>query len=365
VQERRRDFQHPGAVSLQTRDVSLARFYCDVVWDTVCARMGYSGSGWRSRFGTPKGTDLDSVIQSKALVVGASGQVGTQMLRALGERALATSRMPRAGWLQMDLAGLTDVAQAASLLDAAPVDTVFCVGGMTHVDGCEAEPELAWQTNARGPGVLAEYARGRGLPFVFFSTEYVFDGAATSPGPYAEYAQTNPLSVYGKSKLEGEQRVLAAYAEALVLRTTVVYGPDPREMNYLYALMRNLSAGTRMRVPEDQISTPTYNRDLIEAALGLVRAKASGVFHAAGPERMGRLTFAQSVARRLGLDEQLLEGVPTSTLGQAAARPLDAGLATEKLKRLHPTLRMRTLAESLEDSAGELNGFLRGRIAAN
>jgi dTDP-4-dehydrorhamnose reductase len=138
----------------------------------------------------------------------------------------------------------------------------------------------------------------------------------------------------------------------------VVYGPDPRQMNYLYALMRNLSTGAKMRVPEDQVSTPTYNRDLIAVALGLVREGAAGVFHVAGPERMGRLEFARQIAQQLGLDSSLLEGVSTAALGQAAGRPLDAGLATEKLRRLHPDLRMRTLAEGLVDCAAELGGFV-------
>jgi dTDP-4-dehydrorhamnose reductase len=300
------------------------------------------------------------MTRGKTVVVGASGQVGTQMLDALGPGALATSRLEREGWLRMDLAGLSEISQAAALLDAEAPDAIYCVGGMTHVDGCEAEPEMAWKTNARGPGVLAAYARERRLPFVYFSTEYVFDGAEEDAGPYAEEAGTNPLSVYGRSKLEGEQLVLEAHAEALVLRTTVVYGPDPRQMNYLYALMRNLMAGTRMRVPEDQISTPTYNRDLIAAAFGLVKAGESGVWHVAGPERMGRLAFAQEIALRLGLDAELLEGVATSALGQVAVRPLDAGLATEKLLRLHPELRLRGLAESLEDCAGELATILHG-----
>jgi dTDP-4-dehydrorhamnose reductase len=298
------------------------------------------------------------MTQAKTLIVGASGQVGTQMLGALGEQAVATSRQVRPGWLQLDLAEWTEPAQAAAILDAVELDGVYCVGGMTHVDGCEAEPDLAWRTNARGPGLLAAYARGRGLPFVFFSTEYVFDGAASDPGPYAEDARTHPLSVYGKSKLEGEQRVLDADPAALVLRTTVVYGPDPRRMNYLYSLMRNLSSGVTMRVPEDQISTPTYNRDLIAAAMGLVHAGASGIFHVAGPELLGRLEFAEQIARRLGLDSSLLEGVSTAALGQPAARPLNAGLSTDKLRRLHPQLPMRSLAESLNDCAEELRTFL-------
>ena len=291
------------------------------------------------------------------LIVGGSGQVGTQMLQALGERAIATSRVERAGWLRLDLAqvGMREVEEA---LGEEEFGAIYCVGGMTHVDGCESEPELAWKTNAVGPGVLAAYARGLGVPFVFFSTEYVFDGAEDDPGPYVEEARTHPLSVYGKTKLEGERRVMDAYPEALVLRTTVVYGPDPREMNYLYALMRNLSQGKGMKVPEDQVSTPTYNRDLVGAALGLVEAGASGVLHVAGPERMGRLAFAQKIAQRLGLDAGLLEGVATATLGQVAARPLDAGLATAKLLEMYPELRTRGLGESLEDCEAELRGFM-------
>jgi dTDP-4-dehydrorhamnose reductase len=144
-----------------------------------------------------------------------------------------------------------------------------------------------------------------------------------------------------------------------VLRTTVVYGPDDRQMNYTYSLMRNLANGTAMRVPQDQISTPTYNRDLAQTTLGLVEAGASGVFHVAGPELLGRLEFAQRVAEMLGLDASLLQGVDTAELGQVARRPLWAGLATEKLLRLYPQLRMRTLAESLKDCEAEFRTFLQ------
>jgi dTDP-4-dehydrorhamnose reductase len=292
----------------------------------------------------------------RSLVVGASGQVGRQFLQVMGERAVATSREPRDGWLRLDLAELSEVERAAAVLDAQEFEAIYCVGGMTHVDGCEADPELAWRTNGVGPGVLAEYAQRRGVPYVFFSTEYVFDGAADDPGPYAEESRTNPLSVYGKSKLEGERRVMSAHAGALVLRTTVVYGPDAARKNYVCALVRNLRGGVKMRVPEDQVSTPTYNRDLIAAAIGLVGAGAQGVFHVSGPEVLGRLEFARAVAAELGLDARLLEGVSTAGLGQAAARPLAAGLATEKLRRMYPSLKMRGLGASIADCRAELLG---------
>jgi len=151
---------------------------------------------------------------------------------------------------------------------------------------------------------------------------------------------------------------LQAYPQALVLRTTWVYGADARRMNFLYSMMRNLNARQPMKVPQDQVSTPTYNRDLVRVALGLVEARAAGVFHVAGPELLGRLKFAQKVARGLGLDASLLEGVTTAELKQPAARPLNSGLSTSRLATQHPQLRLRTLAEAMEDCGPELRGFL-------
>ncbi len=301
------------------------------------------------------------------LVVGATGQVGLQMLKALGMRGrgvLPTARAAKAGWVQLDLGELGSEAQAAAMLDEHVLDAVLCVGGMTHVDGCESEPDLAYRVNARGPAVLAAYAQRRGLPFVFFSTDYVFDGLRENHGPYGEDAPPNPLSVYGRTKLMGEREVLAAHPDSLVVRTTVVYGPDDRQKNYLYSLMRNLATGTTMRVPQDQISTPTYNRDLAQTTLDLVDAGASGVFHVAGPELMDRLEFAQRIAATLGLDGSLLQGMSTAELGQPAPRPLWSGLLTEKLTSTYPQLRMRTLAESLKDCEAELRAFLRGQMSA-
>ncbi len=305
----------------------------------------------------------DGTVQARTLIAGATGQVGTQMLRYLtdvrgAETALATTRHTREGWLHLDFAELATIDQAAALFDGYELDSIYCVAGMTAVDACEDEPDLAFRTNARGPGVLAAYAQRRKLPFVYFSTEYVFDGAPEHPGPYAEDAALRPLSVYGKSKLAGEEAVCKACTGALILRTTVVYGPDARQKNYLYSLMRNLATGTRMRVPEDQVSTPTYNLDLIAAAVGLVQCGASGVFHVCGPEVLGRLEFARAIAAQLGLNGSLLEGVSTAELGQRAPRPLAAGLATGKLTALYPQLRMRPVAEAIMECAAELQEFL-------
>jgi dTDP-4-dehydrorhamnose reductase len=299
-----------------------------------------------------------------SLVVGATGQIGQQMMRLLGDGALPTTRSVKTpgGWLHLDLAELTTPADVDRLLRSRELSTIYCLGGFTNVDGCEDDQDLAHATNCRGPAMLASAARVRGIPFVYFSTEYVFDG---NDGPYEENSPANPISVYGKSKWQGELAVLQACSDALILRTTVVYGPDSGEKNFVYSLMRNLSAGKTMRVPEDQVSTPTYNRDLAAATLALVERNATGIFHVCGPERMGRLEFARSVADHLGLDRRLLDGRPTSALGQRAPRPLSAGLSIDKLRRTYPDLRMRGLSEALADCKQELQEFLLGERRAN
>ena len=296
-------------------------------------------------------------IPAKSLLIGASGQLGAQMLTLLGAgRCLATSRRAvHYGELALDLATIATIADAEAVVGMHTIDVIYCIAGMATVDACEDAPDRAHRTNCRGPEMLAGLAGKRGIPFVYLSTEYVFDGAA---GPYREDDTAHPLSVYGQSKRQGELAVLAACSEALVLRSTVVYGQDCGEKNYIYSLMRSLAAGRRMCVPEDQISTPTYNRNLAAATIALAERGASGIYHVCGPERMGRLEFARAVARFLSLDASLLIGVPTSALGQKAQRPLSAGLASDKLRRLHPDIAMRPLVQGLADCRAGLETFL-------
>jgi dTDP-4-dehydrorhamnose reductase len=291
----------------------------------------------------------ETVAGPRALIVGANGQVGKQIMGTLSRNAcIPTARFPRLPeCLSLDLAAI-DKEGATKLLAPFDLNAIYCVGGMTNVELCEVECDLAMRTNCTGPKTLAEIAEERHIPFVYFSTEYIFDGA---DGPYDEDAQARPISGYGRSKWLGEREVAAACSKALILRTTVVYGPDEAEKNFLYSLTRALVGGTSFKVPADQISTPTYNRDLAKAAVHLVESGATGVFHVCGPERLSRLQFATEAARLLGLDADLVIGVPTGSLNQQAARPLKAGLSTEKLRRLHPGIHMHGLSTSLSDWA--------------
>jgi dTDP-4-dehydrorhamnose reductase len=276
-------------------------------------------------------------------VVGASGQVGRQLVLALG-----SENVIEAGRDVIDLSRLSrDCAAVQQILRERNIRSVYCVGGATDVERCESDWQWAMETNYQGPAVLASLCAQ--IPFVYFSTEYVFDGKA---GPYTESAPVNPICVYGESKALGEAAILKAHPAPAIVRTTVVYGEDPGGKNFLYSLRRNLSAGKRMRVPVDQISTPTYNRDLARASIDLVDAGRSGIFHVCGPERLSRYDFAGRFAEMSGLDQGLIDGVATAELGQKARRPLNAGLLTRRFA-------MRDIESGIRDWLGFCGATLR------
>jgi dTDP-4-dehydrorhamnose reductase len=280
----------------------------------------------------------------RILVVGAAGQVGTQVLRNLPEgSALPTSRHAKQGWVKLDLATVTQ-AEAQEVLQRFEVETIYCVGGMTNVDECESTAELARRVNCEGPAILAAAAAERGARFVYFSTDYVFDGRS---GPYAEEDPGNPICAYGRSKWLGELAVLDAHPSPLVIRTTVVYGPDSNRRNFLYALRSRLTEGKEFRVPDDQISTPTYNADLAFAAVSLADRAVTGTFHVAGPDVVTRLEFGRRAAAVMGLDPAYLTGVSTAELAQVAPRPLRAGLLTRKLITTMPEICMRGIEQGI------------------
>jgi dTDP-4-dehydrorhamnose reductase len=223
---------------------------------------------------------------------------------------------------------LSDLDAVAEAVKGRKPDAVFLPSGWTWVDGCEDDPERARRVNALAPEAAAKACQALGSRLVFYSTDYVF---GENGGPYDEASPTEPLGVYGRSKLEGEQRVLAACPAALVLRTTVVYGPEPQGKNFIYQLIRNLKAGKTMTLPSDQLSTVTFNRDLARASVELAQAGESGVWNACGPQLIDRFAFGSLAAKVFGLDAGLLRPSSTADMKQKARRPLAAGLRTDKL----------------------------------
>ncbi|MCA8920879.1 MAG: SDR family oxidoreductase [Planctomycetes bacterium] len=266
----------------------------------------------------------------RALVIGASGQIGGHLraqLLARGDAVVGTyATVEQPGLVPLDL----DQADAVAglIADAAP-DVVFLPAGWTWVDGNEDDRARSFRQNCEQPLFVCQQAAQVGAVFVTYSTDYVFDGAA---GPYAEDDAPAPLNVYGEAKLAAEQALLASGAECLILRTTTVYGPETQGKNFVYQLVRRLRAGQPFQIPSDQVATPSYGPDVAAATLALLDQGARGVWHVAGPDVLDRAAFARVACEVFDLDFDAIDVKTTAELAQKAARPLLAGLKTDKLR---------------------------------
>jgi dTDP-4-dehydrorhamnose reductase len=159
----------------------------------------------------------------------------------------------------------------------------------------------------------------------------VFDGAA---GPYDEEAPTLPLSVYGRTKLEAEKAVREILPEALILRTTVVFGWDPQSKNFAMQIGERVENGQDITVPGDQFGSPTWAEFLADASVRLLERGVGGVVNVAGRDTVARADFARALVRVFGGAPEKVIAVSTAALKQKAPRPLRCGLRTEKLQAL-------------------------------
>jgi dTDP-4-dehydrorhamnose reductase len=294
----------------------------------------------------------------RALVIGASGQVGAALLRVLRARGHeATGTWAHAAFPGLVPLDFTDPAATERLVADTRPDWVICPAALSHVDYCEEHPEEAFAANVHGPLAAAKVAAGAGAGFVYYSSDYVFDGV---DGPYAEDARPRPLGVYGQSKWEGEQAVLGALKRALVVRTSVVYGPERQEKNSVYQVIRACRSGKGFRAAVDQRASPSYNHDVAAATVECCERELSGTWHLAGADVLDRMAYALLVCRVFDLDASCLTPATTAQLGQKAARPLNGGLRIERaqaelrtpLRGVEPGLRaMRAALEAPAQSA--------------
>jgi dTDP-4-dehydrorhamnose reductase len=283
----------------------------------------------------------------RAVVIGASGQIGSWLLRILAERghpATGTyATVPFPGLAQLDA---SDFSGAAEWLRDQRADVVFYPAGFTWVDQCEREPERARATNLEQPLNLARAITESETRFVYFSTDYVFDGLS---GPYREADNLGPLSVYGGAKRDAELALASALGDRLLtIRTSWVFGPERQGKNFAYQLLRTLRAGLAMTCPSDQVSSPSYCPEVALAAVSLIELKQFGLFHVAGPDVLDRVQFARALADAFGLDPSLILAKKTSELDQLARRPLRGGLLTDRLDQVLPKL-MKPLTRTIED----------------
>lgn len=261
----------------------------------------------------------------KVLILGASGQVGGLAARRAmqdGHDVTALSRK------ELDICD--DRAIRRIVATERPQ---FIINGAVYndVDKAEDEPDLAFAINAHAPAALARIAREVDSVLVHYSSDYVFDG--TKQTPYTEEDEPRPLSVYGRSKLEGEQAVLREHPRAYVLRTAWVYAPGGD--NFVSRLLAFVEAGKPLRYINDAWSTPTYAQDLVDVTFALAGRRAPfGLYHAVGTEACTPFGWARAALKAFGMAHVQIEPVPSSAFPTKAPRPRRSVLANTKLAAL-------------------------------
>jgi len=261
------------------------------------------------------------------LVIGARGQLGFELARLLPAYGEVTA-LDRS---ELDIGDPDAIRETLRAL--RPVLAVNAAA-YTAVDQAEREPERAEAINARAPAILAEEAKRLDALLVHYSTDYVFDGAAAVP--YPEDAPTNPISVYGASKLRGEQAIVASGCRYLVLRTSWVYGLRGR--NFLLTIRRLATERDQLRVVADQIGVPNWSRALAEATATLVSrgmdilAERAGLYHLSARGTTSWFEFARAIVGEVESPRVL--PITTAEYPTVAQRPPYAVLATEKLERV-------------------------------
>ena len=274
----------------------------------------------------------------KIRLLGKGGQVGWELQRALAPLGeLVALDFDSTGELCGDFTRPQEVA--ASVKKVAP-DLIVNAAAHTAVDRAEAEPELARLINATTPACIAAEAAALGAHLVHYSTDYVFDGSGA--GPRDESAATNPLSVYGRTKLEGEQLIAASGATHLILRTSWVYAA--RGGNFARTMLRLAKERDRLTVISDQIGAPTGAELLADVTAHCVRLLAQrpqlgGLYHCVAAGETSWHGYARHViehARAAGHDlrvaEDAIDPIPTSGYPTPAARPLNSRLDTHRLR---------------------------------
>ena len=267
----------------------------------------------------------------KILVCGRHGQVALALqeaLRGLGD----VQRLGRDGF------DMARPGQLRAVLRQMAPDLIINTAAYTAVDQAESETQLAHAINAEAPRILAEEAARLGAPLIHYSTDYVFDGS--KPAPYSEDDAPNPLSVYGRSKLAGEQAITAVAGEHLILRTSWVYSLHGR--NFLLTMQRLLQERPQLKVVNDQIGAPTWAGTLAASTRALIerwrngQAGAWGTYHLTAQGETSWFGFAQAIADQLkaqGRPCAELLPIPSSEYPTPARRPLNSRLDCSRLAR--------------------------------
>lgn len=270
------------------------------------------------------------------VVTGAGGRLGGKLVRFLSNfkhdvQGLTRSKLE-----------LSDEKRVMGKITEINPEIIFHTAAMTDVDGCQENPDKAYKDNYLATLNLSLAAARTGARMVYFSTDYVFAGEKSTP--YTEEDDPNPLSVYGKTKLEGEKAVGEYLSDYLILRVAWLFGTEGDFCSFVRA---KVSRGEAVKLTVDRTGSPGYIPDLIQVFYPLALSNHRGIFHLTNSGSCTRYQMGTEVIKKLGLDAKT-EKVTSQELGFAAPRPAYSVLSCRKYEDVGGH-RLRTWQEALRD----------------
>jgi dTDP-4-dehydrorhamnose reductase len=276
----------------------------------------------------------------RILVIGSKGMLGRDLVETL-RPSFGTDAV--IGW-DVDEIDIREESSTVARIESLRPGIVINVAAYTDVDGCELHPEKAFAINAEGMKHVALGAVRCGARVVYLSTDYIFDGEKRTP--YFEHDPPNPLNVYGRSKLKGEEYVLTIVKETLIVRTQWLYGRHGN--NFAAAILRQAKEKGILSVVDDQTGSPTYTVDLSKAISRLIQEDARGIFHIANSDLCTWYQYAQMILKLSSLERVTVIPISSMELGRPAIRPSYSVLDTQKFRR-ETGMDLRPWFEALKD----------------
>lgn len=283
-------------------------------------------------------------------ITGASGLLGRAIIASASPRhdiiaGIHSSDLLDAGPIEQCPLDLTDPQSIRRFVEESRPDCLIHSAAITDVDLCEREPKRAQVLNADATRLIVDAVRHLPTRVVYISTDYVFDGTA---GPYSETGATNPINVYGKTKLEGELAVRSLDERGVIVRSASFLGiGGPEKPTFAERMLETMRTNPPLRAAVDQVSNVTPVDELASGIMRLIESGGTGIWHIAHPQMISRYDLAVMLAKHARLDaDHCVQRDAYESLGRTAKRPLRGGLNCEKAIR-ELGLKFRSLAESV------------------
>lgn len=276
-------------------------------------------------------------MKEKILVVGATGLIGQSLVYKLNSEGYGVVAATKKGQnslpIQKVKLDLTSQENIHEVIDHEKPDIIINASGLIGFEKCEADPGEAIRLNIKGVKYLVQSASSCSPLFVQLSTDAVFGG---DKGSYSENDMANPTTVYGQTKLAGENVVRSSYLTSLIIRSSAVYGKykyEQKGIRFIDSVLENLRQTKQFHAMIDTFNSPTFLDDLCEGLIFLLRAGVTGTFHLAGPERLSKYDLALKIAHQFGLNSKNIIPVKSKSLPHLSIYPKDTSLDISKITK--------------------------------